>query len=164
MSAPSFALVAGLLYIGAGALGFAGFFPVAKLLAAVYLIVGLWGGAAWAGATGAVGYARSIAILFGALALVALALLALFPAPSAVPALVTLGGRAFWLHTATALIAGYFGFRSMARHLQPADRQSPMERRRKAPSDRRRASRPVAHDHRRGIADRRFGGALASGF
>ncbi len=154
MSAPAFALVIGLLYIAAGALGLIGSFPVTKLLSALYLAVGLWGCAAWAGATGAVGYARSIAILFGALVL-----LSLSPALGAFFRLMPLGGPDFWLHAATAVLAAYFGFRSMARRASPVDSQ-PMERRRKAPPDRRRSSQPVAYEQRRGVADRRFGAAL----
>ena len=54
MSAPVFALVIGLVYIGAGILGFTGELPATNLLSALYLLVGAWGCGAWAGAMGAV--------------------------------------------------------------------------------------------------------------
>jgi Domain of unknown function (DUF4383) len=153
MSAPTFALIVGLAYIVAGALGFIGSFPVTKLLSALYLAVGLWGGAAWAGATSAVRYARSIAVLFGVLAV-----LGLVPVLSPFFGPMSLGGEHPWLHAATALIAAYFGFRSLARRPQKK------ERRRNVSADRRRALRPVAYERRRQVADRRFGaGTLAAG-
>ena len=69
MSAPSFALAAGIVYT---ALGFMGFVPalhvgdrlfgvlqVNAALNALHLIAGFWGLFAWSGATGAVSFARA---------------------------------------------------------------------------------------------------------
>jgi hypothetical protein len=151
MSAPSFALIAGLVYLLAGALGLIGSFPVTRLVSGLYLLAGLWGTAAWAGATGAVLYARSMAVLFGLLAL-----MGLVPALGAFFRLMPLGGQDLWLHAATALSAAYFGFRSMARRAQRGERRTVL--------DRRHASHAVAYERRRGSADRRFGaGTLAAG-
>jgi hypothetical protein len=157
VSAPSFALIIGLAYILAGVFGFIGSFALTKLLGGLYLAVGLWGCAAWAGAASAVHYARSIAILFGALALLALSLF-LNPALGAFLKLMPLGGQDFWLHAATASLAAYFGFRSMAWNARRGERRVVL-------ADRRHALRLVPYERRRGIADRRFGaGSLASGF
>jgi len=151
VSAPGFALVIGLIYIAAGILGFTGELPATNVLSALYLLVGAWGCGAWAGAMGSVRYARSLAVVFAALCI-----LNFVPALRGFFTLAPPGGADFWLHAATAVFAAHFGFRSIARGLRQG------ERRRLHP-DRRRALYPVARERRRGIADRRFGGALLNG-
>jgi hypothetical protein len=151
VSAPGFALVIGLIYIAAGILGLTGELPVTSLLSALYLVVGAWGCGAWAGAMGAVRYARALAVLFAALCL-----LNFIPALRGFFTLAPLGGADFWLHAATALFAAHFGFRSIARGLRRGER-------RVHHPDRRHTLQPVARERRRGISDRRFGGALLNG-
>jgi hypothetical protein len=151
VSAPVFALVVGVIYVAAGGLGFAGALPVTNLLSALYLAAGAWGCAAWAGATGAVRYARWIAVLFGALCV-----LNFVPGLRTLFTLAPYGGADFWLHAATALLAARFGFRSLARTVRRGER-------RHIHPDRRLALHPVALERRRGVADRRFGGALSNG-
>jgi hypothetical protein len=151
VSAPGFALLAGLIYIAAGILGLTGVLPVTSVLSVLYLLVGAWGFGAWAGAMGAVRYARWLAILFAALCV-----LNFVPALRDFFTLTPLGGADFWLHAATAVFAAHFGFRSIARGLRRGER-------RRVHPDRRQARHPVVQERRRGIADRRFGGALQNG-
>src|SRR2546423_14520316 len=92
MRAPTFALVFGIAYLGAGLLGLVpaalmpppadapptplgvmygyllGLFPVNIVHTAVHLAIGAWGLAAWSGRTSAVGHARALAVLYGVLA------------------------------------------------------------------------------------------------
>jgi Domain of unknown function (DUF4383) len=156
VSAPTFALLIGVIYVVASAIGFSGAFPVTELLSGLYLVAGLWGCAAWAGATSAVRYARSIAILFSVLAL-----LGLVPALGGFFRLMPLGGQDVWLHAVSAMIATYFGFRSLARRAQKVERRS------KSPADRRQSLRVVAYERRTGSLERRrdpYGGRpLAAG-
>ncbi len=165
MSAPGFALAAGLAYAALGFMGFVpaltpaerllGLFPVNGVLNALHIVVGFWGLFSWSGATSAVNYARSLAALFAVLAL--LGLYATFGTPIA---LLPVQGHATWLYALTAVLGAYFGFRSMAR------RERQAERRRNA-AERRVALRPVVYERRRGAYDRRqarFGGStLAAG-
>lgn len=181
MSAPTFALIIGLAFTGAGLLGFipsllmpapAGapatsvtlahgyflaLFPVNALLNAVHFAVGLAGLAAWAGALGAVGFARGLAVFFGILAV-----MGAIPGLNTVFGLMPLHGHDIWLHAITAAAAAYIGFRSAVRQgiSQPVKR----ERRRNA-RERRHALKPVAYERRRGADDRRqvFGGSLSAG-
>jgi len=100
VSRNAFALVFGLFYAAAGAVGFV-LFPSSGLLSAVHLVSGLWGLAAWSGATSPLWYARSMALLYGALVF------------GALPALRLPGGAGavVWLHAASALAAAAFGLR-----------------------------------------------------
>jgi hypothetical protein len=151
VSAPAFALVIGLVYVGAGILGFTGELPATNVLSALYLLVGAWGCGAWAGAMSAVRYAQVLAVLF-----TALCILNFVPAVRGYFTLAPLGGADFWLHAATAVFAARFGFRSLLRGLRRGER-------RHLHPDRRQALQSVARERRRGIADRRFGGALLNG-
>jgi hypothetical protein len=152
MSAPTFGLICGLVYIGLGILGLLGFFAENALLSGLHFLAGIWGVAAWIGALSAVTYARSMAVLMGALAL-----MGLIPGLNTLFGLMPLHGHV-WLHAATAVAAAYFGFRSVARQ------EHGMNRRHNQPN-RREAERPVAYERRRGTYDRRgFGGTLATGF
>ena len=134
MSAPTFALLAGIACL---ALGFAGIFSGGAALGGLDLFLGLWGFVAWAGALGAVNFARAGAFLF--------ALVALFAAQPAYGA---------WGHGLLAVAAAYIGFRSLLRRPRAAAR--PAERRHTA-APRRQAARPVARERRKGPFDRRYG-------
>lgn len=165
MSAPGFALAAGLALTALGFLGFIpsaapgeqllGLFPVNAVVNVLHVVAGFWGLFSWSGATSAVNYARSLAAVLGVLAL--LALYATFATPVA---LLPVQGHYAWFYGVIALLAAYFGYRSLAR------RERHAERRHNAP-ERRRASRPVVYERRLGAYDRRqarFGGTtLAAG-
>jgi hypothetical protein len=165
MTAPGFALAAGLVYAALGFMGFIpaaapgerllGVLPVNMVVNTLHIVVGFWGLFSWSGATSAVNYARSLAAIFGVLAL--LALYATFGTPVA---LLPVQGHYLWLHGLTAALGAYIGFRSMAR------RERQAERRHNAP-ERRAAHRPVVYERRTGAYDRRqarYGGnTLAAG-
>jgi hypothetical protein len=165
MSAPTFALIAGLLYT---LLGFAGFipalhpegnalglFPTNGVLSVLHIAIGFWGLFSWSGATGAVGYARGLAAVF-----TPLTLLAVYATLYTPLALVPAQGTDALLYALTAAAGAYFGFRSLAR------RERHPDRRHNAP-ERRTAMRPVVYERRTGAYDRRqarFGGTtLAAG-
>jgi hypothetical protein len=166
VSAPTFALLAGLAYTALGFLGFIpsllvsdrllGFFPVNGVVNVLHVVLGFWGLFSWSGATSAVGYARASAGIFAALAL-----LGLYASLDTPLALLPVRGNDVWLHGLTALAAAYFGFRSAAR------RERSRERRRSRIANRRVARRPVVYERRTGAFDRRqarFGGStLAAG-
>ncbi len=130
MTVRTFALVIGLAFTAAGILGFIpafvspppanapdvmpmahgyllGLFPVNALHNVVHLAIGLWGLAAWRGFTGPVLYARALAVLYGALAV-----LGLLPGPNTLFGLVPIYGHDIWLHAVTALAAAWFGWRA----------------------------------------------------
>ena len=165
MSAPSFALAAGLVYAALGFLGFIpaaapgerllGLFPVNIVVNTLHVVVGFWGLFSWSGATSAVNYARGLCAIFGVLVL--LALYATFQTPVA---LLPIQGHYLWLYGLTAALGGYFGFRSMARRERRAERRHNAR-------ERRAAQRPVVYERRTGAYDRRqarFGGStLAAG-
>lgn len=166
MRTSSFALVFGIAYLAAGVLGLIpaalqpppagapaesfgvlygyllGLFPVNVLHTAVHLAIGLWGIAAWSGAVSAPGYARSLALLYGALAV-----MGMVPGLNTVFGFIPLHGHDVWLHAGTAAIAAYFGWRHEA---------VAAERRNAAPERRKRAT-VVAMDRRGGLPDRRGG-------
>lgn len=143
MSAPSFALVMGIFYLGLGVLGALGWLPTDLPHDLFHAAVGLWGLAAWAGAAGALLYARLMAVAFAFVML-----MGLLWAPSA----------GTWLYLLTAAASAYFGYRTVALAARP----SASERRRSAGA-RRRVVRPIAHDRRMGPFDRRTsGGSLAA--
>jgi hypothetical protein len=166
MSAPAFALAAGLVYTALGFMGFApalllagerlfGLFPVDASLNALHLVLGFWGLFAWSGALGSVSYARGLAVVAGVLAV-----LGLYGTLQQPFALLPVQGHDVWLHAATAVIAAWFGFRSLARREMHAER-------RHGARNRRVAERPVAMERRGGTFDRRqaqYGGStLAAG-
>ena len=163
MNTSTFALIFGIAYLGAGLLGLVpaalmpppadappthftllygyllGLFPVNVLHSAVHLAIGLWGLAAWRGTSEPRVYARALAILYGALAV-----LGLMPGMNTLFGVLPIHGHDVWLHAGTAAVAAYFGWRS---ELQ-------MERRNVTP-DRRLRMLPVARERRLGLADRR---------
>ncbi len=129
MSIATFALIFGIAYLGAGVLGlipaalmpppadappttFAflygyllGLFPVNILHSAVHIAIGAWGLAASRAAAHARMFARTLAVFYGALAV-----MGLFPVLNTTFGLIPIHGHAVWLHAATALIAAWFGF------------------------------------------------------
>jgi hypothetical protein len=163
MNTSTFALIFGIAYLGAGLLGLVpaalmpppadappthftmlygyllGLFPVNVLHSAVHLAIGVWGLAAWRGTAEPRVYARALAMLYGALAV-----LGLMPGMNTLFGVLPLHGHDVWLHAGTAAVAAYFGWRS---ELQ-------MERRTVTP-DRRLRMMPVARERRLGLADRR---------
>jgi hypothetical protein len=163
MSTATFALIMGIAYMGAGLLGLVpaalmpppadapptnfavlygyllGLFPVNILHSAVHIAIGAWGLAAWRGMASPPVYARSLAIFYGALAV-----MGLIPGMSTLFGMLPIHGHDVWLHAGTAGLAAYFGWRE----------ESSMEERRHA-SERRQRMLPVARERRFGLADRR---------
>ena len=166
MRTSTFALVFGIAYLAAGVLGLVpaalqpppagapstsfgvlygyllGLFPVNVLHTAVHLAIGLWGIAAWSGALSALTYARSLALLYGLLAV-----MGMVPGLNTLFGLIPLHGHDIWLHAATAALAAYFGWR----------REAVAAERRHTETERRRRSSVVAMDRRGGLEDRRNG-------
>ena len=162
MKTTTFALIFGIAYLAAGLLGLIpaalmppppdapptsftllygyllGLFPVNVLHSAVHLAIGFWGIAASRDPTGAKVYGRSLAILYGALAV-----MGLIPGLNNVFGFIPLHGHDVWLHAGTAAIAAYFGWRT----------EVDVERRHMA--ERRQRMMPVARERRLGLADRR---------
>ena len=137
MSALAFALACGLFYSVLGALEL--FPPVSPLVAAVHLMLGLWGLAARVGATSPVRYARVATVIFTLLAIIGLV-----PALHPFLGLLPIEGRDVWMHLVSALIAAYFGFR-----------QAAGDRRFRAGDRRRKPRAPIANERRHGFYDRR---------
>ena len=139
----TFALVAGAAYVGAGVLGFLpgvtqppppgapdlavdagygtlfGLFPINVLHNVVHLAIGLWGLAASRAFGAARMYAKSLAIIYGVLAL-----MGLVPGLNTTFGLVPIFGHDVWLHALTAASAAYFGWMAPvdARHPQTSAR------------------------------------------
>ena len=134
MTARNFALVIGIAFLAAGVLGFIpalvspapadapgvgvtsfygyllGLFPINLMHNLVHLAIGAWGIAAARSMTGARTYAKSLAIIYGILAV-----MGLIPALNTVFGLVPIHGHDVWLHAGTAIIAAYFGWVAAAR-------------------------------------------------
>ena len=162
MKTRTFALIFGVAYLGAGLLGLIpaalmpppadapptsftmlygyllGLFPVNVLHSAVHIAIGFWGIAASREATAAKVYGRSLAILYGVLAV-----MGLIPGLNNAFGVIPLHGHDVWLHAGTAAIAAYFGWRT----------EVDVERRHM--SERRQRMMPVARERRLGLADRR---------
>ena len=170
MTARTFALIFGIAYLGAGLLGLLpgmltpppadapplrvdamngmllGLFHVNLLHTLVHFAIGAWGLAAYMGWSQPRLYARSLAVLYGALAI-----MGLVPGLNTLFGLVPLHGHDVWLHLGTAAVAAWFGWRTAEGG----------ERRRLA-GDRRRASAAYVRNERRsGPYDRRKAPAAA---
>ena len=163
MKTATFALVFGIAYFAVGLLGLIpaalrppppdapathftllygyllGIFPVNVLHSAIHLAIGAWGLAAWRGMAEPHVYARSLALLYGALAV-----MGLIPGMSTLFGVLPMHGNDVWLHAGTAAIAAYFGWRVTEPHME---RRSKLERRQRM--------LPVARERRLGLADRR---------
>lgn len=127
MNTRTFALVFGIVFILAGIAGFVpfllqpgqggaiapgphhmlllGVFPVNPVHNIVHLGFGLWGLAASRSGSGALLYARGVAIVYAILAVAGL-----IPNLDTMFGLVPLYGNDFWLHSALAIVAAYFGW------------------------------------------------------
>jgi hypothetical protein len=130
MAIRSFAIAAGIVYALVGLLGFVpgltmegppeapdlaidsfygyllGLFPVNLLHNLVHLAIGAWGIVAYSrGIPGARAFARGLALLYGALAIIGLV-----PGLNTLFGLVPLHGHDVWLHAVTAAAAAYFGW------------------------------------------------------
>ena len=163
MKTSTFALILGVAYLGAGALGLIpaalmppppdapptnftvlygyllGLFPVNVLHSAVHIAIGAWGLMAWSGKADAQVFARALALLYGALAV-----MGVLPGMNTLFGMLPMHGHDVWLHAGTAALAAYFGWRS---EVQPD--------RRALSVDRRQHLLPVASERRFGLADRR---------
>ena len=129
MTTPQFALVLGIIYTLVGLAGFlpgvvasappdaprvqvdagygylVGLFPVNILHTLVHLAIGIWGLVASRRLGASITYAKSLAVIFGVLAV-----MGVIPGLDTVFGLVPLFGHDIWLHAVTALAAAYFGF------------------------------------------------------
>lgn len=128
MGARYFALIAGIVYVLVGLMGFIpgmvmtpgtgpsvavdagygyllGLFPVNVLHNLVHLAVGIWGLLSYRSAGGARAFSRGLAIFYGVLAL-----MGLFPVLNTTFGLIPIFSHDIWLHALTAAIAAYFGF------------------------------------------------------
>ena len=127
-----------------------GVFPVNVLHSALHLAIGAAGVAAWQAdhahrrITSPKMYARALAILFGALAVIGL-----IPAMNTLFGLLPLHGHGVWLHLGTAAVAAYFGWRS----------ENWVERRDEVRIDRREQAARVERERRLGHSDRRIPGS-----
>ena len=163
MRTATFALFTGIVYLSAGLLGLVpaalfpppadapptevgvlygyllGLFPVNVLHSAVHLAIGAWGIAAWRGMAEPHVYARSLALFYGALAV-----MGLIPGMATMFGVLPIHGHDVWLHAGSAAIAAYFGWRSTEPHME-----------RRLQIERRQRMLPVAHERRLGLADRR---------
>lgn len=167
MKTSTFALLAGIAYLAAGLLGLVpamlvpppadappasftllygylfGLFPVNALHSLVHLAIGAWGIAAWRGAADPAVYSRSLALFYGALAI-----LGMLPVANTLFGWLPIHGHDVWLHGVTAAVAAYFGWRSEVPVME--------ERRHTARIDRRHRMVPVMQERRFGAPDRRF--------
>jgi len=124
MSTRNFALIFGIVFIAIGIAGFVpslvyapedgdmgghgmllGLFAVNTVHNVVHLLFGLWGIAASRSASGAVSYARGVAIIYAVLAVAGL-----IPATAEGFGYVPLYGKDVWLHAGLALVGAYFGW------------------------------------------------------
>ena len=171
MRTATFALFAGIVYLSAGLVGLIpealtpppadapptrlntlygyllGLFPVNVVHSVLHLAIGIWGVVSWQ--ADHIGrrvrsprvFARTIAIVYGLLGV-----LGVIPATNTLFGLVPLHGHDVWLHTVTAAIAAYFGWRG----------KEEIERRHPDRPDRREQVVPVARERRFGHGDRRI--------
>ena len=124
MSTRTFALLFGIVFLAVGVAGFVpqalqnaggegmnahgdllGMFHVNPVHNAVHILFGLWGLAASRSISGAVTYARAVALIYALLAI-----LGLLEATKHGFGYVELGDNNVWLHAALAVIAAYFGW------------------------------------------------------
>ena len=129
MSARTYALVAGVVFLLVGALGFVpglltappldappmsmhhnygylfGLFPVNTLHSAVHLLIGVWGVIASRTWTGAKTFAAGLAVIYALLAVAGLV-----PGLNTTFGLIPLWGNDVWLHALAALVSAYFAW------------------------------------------------------
>lgn len=129
MTVQRFAMIFGIIYVVVGIAGFLpmmlqpmepdapplavntlagrlmGLFPVNVLHTVVHLLIGIWGVMAAKSFGAAVGYAKSIAVIYGLLTI-----MGLIPGLNNTFGLIPLHSHDVWLHAASALVAAYFGW------------------------------------------------------
>ncbi len=127
MSTRTFALIFGIAFLVMGVLGFVpgtvsplhpghsdvignpgqllGLFPVNEIHNIVHLLFGIWGVVASRSLSGAIAYARGVAIAYAVLTL-----MGFIPGLNTMFGLAPLYGNDIWLHALLALIAAYFGW------------------------------------------------------
>jgi hypothetical protein len=129
MNTRTFALIWGILFLGAAAGGLIpgllhppgtghpdlvvdsmygdalGLFPVNILHSLVHLLFGVWGLAASRSWGGAKAFAKAVAIIYGVLTI-----MGLIPGLNTTFGLIPLFGNDVWLHALLAVPAAYFGF------------------------------------------------------
>jgi hypothetical protein len=161
----TFALLLGLLFLALGILGLApaalrpptpdtppatltflygyllALFPTNILLSLLRIFTGIWGLMAAGRAANPVAFARGVAVLYGALAV-----LGLIPLTNTTFGWMPIHGNDVWLHGLVAALAAWFGWRE---ERDPAERRSPR-------LDRRHRMEPVMQERRLGTPDRRF--------
>jgi hypothetical protein len=144
MTTRTFALIAGIVYLAVGVLGFIpqllsappanapalginafygymlGLFPVNLMHNLVHVAIGAWGIAASRNAGGARTYAKALAILYGILAV-----MGLIPGLNTLFGLAPIHGHDVWLHALTAIIAAYFGWIAKATTIAQSLRSTP---------------------------------------
>lgn len=139
MTSRSFAFIAGVVYIGAGVLGFLpgitqpppadapplavpagygyflGLFPINVLHNFVHVGLGVWGLIAYSSLSTSRTYARGLAIIYGVLTV-----MGFLPGLNTTLGLMPLFGHDIWLHALTALAAVYIGWGAPAELAVPA--------------------------------------------
>ena len=129
MDTKRFALVAGIAYLLIGIAGFfpdlltpwpsgspelrvdalqgllLGLFPVNLLHTLAHLAIGVWGLMAARALGASIFYSKSLAVIFGLLAV-----MGLIPGFNSVFGLLPLHGHDIWLHAGTAILGAYFGY------------------------------------------------------
>jgi hypothetical protein len=93
------------LAIEEGAGDLLGLFPTNVVHNIVHLAFGIWGILVYRSTSGAIAYARTVAIVYAVLTI-----MGLIPQLDTVMGLVPLYSNDVWLHAALAAIAAYFGF------------------------------------------------------
>jgi hypothetical protein len=165
MKTSTFALLAGIAYLGAGLLGLVpamlapppadapptsfgvlygyllGLFPVNIAHTGVHLLIGAWGIAAWSGLSNPALFARVVALLY-----CALAVMGMMPALNTVFGWIPIHGHDVWLHAMTAAVAAYFGWRNEVVHAEHRGLRK----------ERRHDMQPVMRERRSGFPDRRL--------
>lgn len=122
-----------------------GLFPVNVLHSAAHLAIGIAGLAAASSEAMSRRYAQALALIYGLLGV-----MGLLPQPfNTVFGLIPIHGHDVWLHLGTAILAAYFGWRTVTE----------VERRSDARPDRREHAVPVERERRLGHSDRRIPGS-----
>lgn len=140
MNTRTFALIWGIVFLALAATGFVpgllhppgaghpdlmvdsmygdalGIFPVNVLHSLVHLAFGVWGVLAYRSWDGAKTYAKTVAVVYAAFAV-----MGLIPGPDTTFGLVPLFGNDVWLHVLLAVPAAYFGFVHRDRRVDAED-------------------------------------------